>query len=57
MRRPFLAALVACVMWVSAAVPCGAEWRRIDTPNFTVIGDVSARTLRDVAVKFEGFPP
>jgi tetratricopeptide (TPR) repeat protein len=55
MRRPFLAALVACVTWVSAAVPCGAEWRRIDTPNFTVIGDVSARTLRDVAVKFEGF--
>jgi hypothetical protein len=32
-----------------------AEWRRIDSPNFTVVGDVGARTLRDVALRFEGF--
>jgi hypothetical protein len=41
------------VGWLAA--PCAAEWRRLDSPNFTVIGDVSARELRDLAVKFEGF--
>jgi hypothetical protein len=39
----------------ASASPCAAEWRRIDSPNFVIVGDVSARTLRDVAVKFEGF--
>jgi hypothetical protein len=38
-----------------AAAPASAEWRRIDSPNFVVVGDVGARTLRDIAVKFEGF--
>jgi hypothetical protein len=37
------------------AVPARAEWRRLDSPNFVVVGDVSARTLRDIAVRFEGF--
>jgi hypothetical protein len=37
------------------AAPAHAEWRRVDSPNFVVVGDVSARDLRDVAVKFEGF--
>ena len=37
------------------AAPARAEWRRIDSPNFVVVGDVNARTLRDIAVKFEGF--
>ncbi len=41
--------------FVATAVPCAAEWRRIDSPNFAVVGDVSERTLRSVAVKFEGF--
>ena len=40
---------------ILAAAPCAAEWRRLDSPNFTVVGDVSARELRDMAVKFEGF--
>jgi tetratricopeptide (TPR) repeat protein len=40
---------------ILAAVPCAAEWRRLDSPNFTVVGDVSAGELRDMAVKFEGF--
>src|SRR4249920_874101 len=40
---------------ILAAAPCTAEWRRLDSPNFTVVGDVSARELRDMAVKFEGF--
>jgi uncharacterized protein DUF1570 len=50
-----LAAVIASLVWLGAARPGFAEWRRIDTPNFTVIGDVHARTLRDVALKFEGF--
>jgi hypothetical protein len=40
---------------VITAAPCAAEWRRLDSPNFIVIGDVGASTLRDIAVKFEGF--
>lgn len=37
------------------ATPAHAQWRRLDSPNFVIIGDVSARDLRDVAVQFEGF--
>jgi hypothetical protein len=48
-------AVLAFAVLISAAAPCGAEWRRLDSPNFTVIGDVSARELRDLAVKFESF--
>ncbi len=44
-----LAALVAI------AAPCAAEWKRLDSPNFVVVGDVGAGTLRDVAIKFESF--
>ncbi len=56
-RRIHPTALTAALLslFVAAAAPCAAEWRRIDSPNFVVIGDVSAGTLRDVAVKFEGF--
>jgi uncharacterized protein DUF1570 len=53
-HRFFLGSLVT-VVWLCGIAPSSAEWRRIDSPNFTVIGDVGARTLRDVAVKFEGF--
>src|SRR3954451_10885514 len=38
-----------------APAPCAAEWRRLDSPNFTVVGDIGARELRDMALKFEGF--
>ena len=31
------------------------NWRRVDTPNFVTIGDVSSSNLRDLAGKFEGF--
>src|SRR4249919_3003595 len=50
-RRVLLAALAVLVL----ATPSAADWRRLDSPNFTVVGDVSARELRDMAVKFEGF--
>jgi tetratricopeptide (TPR) repeat protein len=52
--RPALTAGVLAV-FLGMAAPCTAEWRRIDSPNFVVIGDVSERTLRGVAVQFEGF--
>ena len=37
------------------AAPGFAEWRRLDSPNFVVIGDVGGGTLRNVALRFEGF--
>lgn len=49
-----LSALVAA--WTLAlAVPAEAQWRRLDSPNFVVIGDTSTSRLRDVALEFEGF--
>jgi len=55
MPSPRASAVLASLVCVLAATPCAAEWRRLDSPNFTVIGDVSARELRDLALKFEGF--
>jgi hypothetical protein len=43
------------LLFRTPAAPCAAEWRRLDSPNFIVIGDVGASTLKDIAVKFEGF--
>ena len=54
-RRDRIRSVAAALIVLLAAAPCAAEWRRLDSPNFTVIGDVSARELRDLAVKFEGF--
>jgi hypothetical protein len=45
---------IACVAAVSPPA-ASAEWRRLDTPNFIVIGDVSTRNLREVATEFESF--
>src|SRR5579871_6709989 len=50
-RGAVLALLLAGLL----ATPCAAEWRRLDSPNFTLIGDISARDLRELAVEFEGF--
>ena len=47
--------LLAALALILTAAPCAADWRRVDSRNFTVIGDVSARELRDLAIKFEGF--
>jgi hypothetical protein len=56
-RRVHAPVLTAALLpaFIAVSTPCAGEWRRIDTPNFVVVGDVSARTLRNVAVKFEGF--
>ena len=35
--------------------PAFADWRRVDSPNFTVLGDVSAGELREIASRFETF--
>jgi hypothetical protein len=47
--------VLASLAFILTAAPCAAEWRRLDSPNFTVVGDVGARELRDLALKFEGF--
>jgi tetratricopeptide (TPR) repeat protein len=51
-RVTVLLALLSCL---SAASRAEAQWRRIDSPNFVVMGDLGARDLRDIAVKFEAF--
>ena len=56
MLSRILALTVACLLLAASAAPSAqARWRRVDTPNFVVIGDVSAGTLRDVGTRFEGF--
>ena len=49
----FIAFVLVVVAFDGA--PAQAQWRRLDSPNFVVIGDVPVRDLRDVAVQFEGF--
>ena len=52
MRRVlFLAASILASWPVDAA----AEWRFLHTEHFHLVGDVSARQLRDVALRFEQF--
>ena len=52
MVASFLAALVLAG---GLARPVFAEWRRIESPNFMVVGDVSAGELREIARRFESF--
>jgi hypothetical protein len=54
-RLLLLALLSSASLLVTAAAPPQAQWRRLDSPNFIVIGEVGAGELRDIAVKFEGF--
>jgi tetratricopeptide (TPR) repeat protein len=53
-KRPAVKLAVLFVA-LTAAAPAAAEWRRLDSPSFVVVGDASTRELRDVAVRFEGF--
>ncbi len=48
-------AACAILLVTACAAPAGAQWRRVDTPNFVILGDVSAAVLRDTAIQFEGF--
>lgn len=54
-HRLTVAGIIATASVSLCATRASAEWRRIDTPNFVIVGDVSPRTLRDVAMRFEGF--
>jgi hypothetical protein len=45
----------ALIIALAVAAPASAEWRRVNSPNFIVVGDVSARDLRATATKLEGF--
>lgn len=50
------ALLLGALPWLGAAAPPPqTEWRRIDSPNFVVIGEVGTRELSDVTAQFEGF--
>lgn len=53
--RLTVAGVIAIASITLCAKHASAEWRRLDTPNFVIVGDVSPRTLRDVAMRFEGF--
>ena len=44
-----------CLAGCLAPAEAAAEWRRLDSPNFIVIGDAGERDLRNIAVQFEGF--
>ena len=55
-RRRIVASIVAAVLFAgSLADPVFAEWRRIDSRNLVVVGDVSAGELREIARRFESF--
>lgn len=54
-RRLVTCISLAVTLLAVAAAPCAAEWRRLDSPNFVIVGDVGAGTLRDIAIRFEGF--
>jgi hypothetical protein len=43
------------VLCLALAAPASAAWHRVDTPNFIVVGDASAKELRATAAKFEAF--
>ena len=52
MRRAFL---LAASILATCPVDAAAEWRFLHSEHFQLIGDVSARQLRDVALRFEQF--
>jgi Protein of unknown function (DUF1570) len=54
-ETPALRILLIALLTLAIAAPASAAWRRVDTPHFIIVGDVSARELRATATKFEGF--
>jgi len=50
-----LRVITAACLLTALATPAAAEWKRLDTPNFVVVGDVSVGDLRTIARKFEAF--
>jgi tetratricopeptide (TPR) repeat protein len=55
-RHRLVASFVAALVLAGGLPrPLFAEWRRIDSPNFIVVGDVSAGELREITRRFESF--
>jgi uncharacterized protein DUF1570 len=52
---PRAVGVVGLLLCLAGPLPAEAQWRRIDSPNFVVMGEVGEGNLRDVAVKFEAF--
>jgi tetratricopeptide (TPR) repeat protein len=46
---------LACALSALFAAPAAAEWRRLDSPNFIVVGDIGAKDLGRIAAQFESF--
>ena len=51
MRHPVW---LAVLVWL-VAVPASAQWVRVDSPNFTVFGEVGDKRTREYAAEFERF--
>ena len=47
--------LALAAIALAIAAPASAAWRRVDSPNFIVVGDASVKELRATADKFEAF--
>jgi tetratricopeptide (TPR) repeat protein len=54
-RHAVLSCAFACALGGAFPPVAAAEWRRLDTPNFIVVGDASARDLGGIAAQFESF--
>ena len=50
-----LATALAALLLAIAPVRAAAEWRSLRTDHFHIIGDVSAKQLRDAGLRFEQF--
>ena len=53
--KKFEGRIVPFLLAFATASPASAEWRRVDSPNFVVVGDSSVRSLRGIATRFELF--
>jgi hypothetical protein len=56
LQRVFASLCITAVVLTGAlAAPAAAEWKRLDSPNFVVVGDVGAGDLKNIARRFEAF--
>jgi len=55
LRLRVAAVLAVCLATIGMAAVPQIQWRRIDSPNFIIIGEGGGGDLRDLAVRFEGF--
>ncbi len=54
-RHAAVGCALACALGAAFPRAATAEWRRLETPNFIVVGDASARDLGRIAAQFESF--